>query len=78
MEAYVHGFGDFGGVLGDSLPLLAVFLEDSKLEAPQATEDLCSLLLDRGVIGVGKAFQFGIYSGVLGASHQLVQLSCWE
>jgi len=60
--AYVLGFGGFGGVLRIPLLLLAVLLEGSELEAPQATQDVCSLFLDRGVIGVGKALQFGKHS----------------
>jgi len=57
--AYVLGFGGFGGLLRVLLLLLAVLLESSELETSQATQDLCSFLLDSGVIGVGEALRFG-------------------
>ena len=57
MVAYVLGFGGCRGLLRVLLLLLAILLERSELETPQATQDLCSFLLDGGVIGVGKVFQ---------------------
>src|ERR1700691_5566102 len=47
-------------------------------KTPQATQDLCSFLLDSGIIRVGKALQVSKNSQVLVTGHQLVQLSRWE